>query len=115
MAVCESEQEPEAPVLPKKELLLGELAATLALSFCVAPIVSTAVVEHVFQELLRQFYQKGETYLPNFGFLRYIEDRHCYEFVPCESFLRNMNRMQESIDSERFTMALVEKRVESLV
>lgn len=111
MEVSEEVQDTKAPVLPKKQRLLGEIAGTLAISFCVSPIVSTAIVEHVFQELLRQFYQKGETYLPNFGLFRYSEELCCQEFLPCDSFSRNLNRMKEANESEAMTMALIEKRI----
>ena len=111
MAVCEEGESPENAVLQNKTELLGELAGSLAIGFCVSPIVSTAIVEHVFQEILRQFYQRGETYLPNFGLFRYSEEMSCHEFVPCDSFARNLDRMKEANESEAMTMALIERRV----
>ncbi len=110
MGTCEDGESHEDVVLPEKDALLGELAANLALSFSVSPIVSTAIVEHVFQELLRQFYQKGETYLPNFGLFRYSENENCHEFLPCDSFVRNLDRMKEANESDRFLMALIERK-----
>lgn len=114
MAICEEGESPETSVLPEKQELLGELAGTLAVSFCVSPLVSTAIVEHVFQELLRQFYQKGETYLPNFGLFRYSEEMCCHEFFPCDSFSRNLDKMKEANESEKLTMALIERRTKDV-
>lgn len=111
MAVCEEVESPENAVLQNKTELLGELSSNLALGFCVSPIVSTAIIEHVFQELLRQFYQKGETYLPNFGLFRYSEEMCCHEFFPCDSFARNLSKMKEANESEAMTMALIEQRI----
>lgn len=114
MEICEEEQEAEDAVLSNRQKLLGELAGVLAISFCMSPIVSTAIVEHVFQELLRQFYQKGETYLPNFGLFRYSEEMCCHEFLPCDSFSRNLDKMKEANESEKMTMALIERRIKDV-
>jgi len=111
MEVCQEVQDAENVVLSKKEELLGELAATLAICFSVSPVVSTAIVEHVFQELLRQFYQKGETYLPNFGHFRYSKEGGSCEILLCDSFLRNLDRMKEANKSEdSLSMALIERK-----
>ena len=110
MDACEDGESCENAFLSEKDILLGELSANLSIVFSVSPIVSTAIVEHVFQELLRQFYQKGETYLPNFGLFRYSENENCHEFLPCDSFVRNLDRMKEANESDRFLLALIERK-----
>lgn len=114
LEVPESGEDSETSVLSKRERLLGELAATVGISFGVTPIVATAIVTGIFQQLLKQFYEKGETYLPEFGLLSYAEDMNCQEFLPCESLVRNMDRMKEANESDRFTRALIEKRIAKL-
>lgn len=111
LEVPESGEDTETSFLQKRETLLGEIATTVGIGFGVTPIVATAIVTGVFQQFLKQFYEKGETYLPEFGLLSYSEDMNCQEFIPCESLVRNMDRMKEANISDRFTRALIEKRI----
>ena len=92
-------------------MLLGEISRDLSMMFAVTPMISTAIVEHVFQEILKQFYQRGETYLPNIGLLRYSSDG-CHELVPCNSFVRTVEKMEAADKSEEISMALIQKRIE---
>jgi hypothetical protein len=95
----------------QKTKLLGDLSKTISSTLLVTPIVATAIIEHVFQELLKQFYESGETYLLNFGLLRYSEAEGCHQFVPCDSFARVMDDMRQAGNSEKECMALMERRV----
>jgi len=95
----------------QKTKLLGDLSKTISSTLLVTPIVATAIIEHVFQELLKQFYERGETYLLNFGLLRYSEAEACHQFVPCDSFARVMDDMRQAGNSEKECMALMERRV----
>lgn len=107
-----TDQEPEAiedAFLQKRELL-GEIAGELALVFAVTPIVSSAVMEHVFQSHIRQFYEAGETYLPNIGLLRYRDGG--FQVIPSDAFLGTLKKMQEADQSDEFMMALIDKKLE---
>lgn len=114
LEIPEGGENPETAVLPEREELLGELAGTISLSFGVTPIAATAIIVGIFQEVLKQFYEKGAAYLPEFGIMRYTEDSNCCEFTPCESLVRNMDRMKEANESDRFTRALIQKRIHDL-
>lgn len=110
LEVGQEDADSEAAFLQKTHLL-GELSKTISLSLLVSPIVSTAIIEHVFQELLKQFYQKGMAYLPNFGLLRYSSKDCSFDLSPCESFCRVMDQMKEADDAESECLALVERRM----
>ena len=75
---------------------LGELAKQLALVFGVSPIAASAVIEHVFQALIQQFYEKGECYFPNFGWIRFENDGHT-GLLPNEAFKKTLERMEKAV------------------
>lgn len=109
MASCEEPQVSEAAFLSKNELL-GEISGELSIAFAATPIVVSAIIEHVFQAIIRQFYENGETYLPNIGLLRYCNGT--YELTPSEAFIGTLQKMEVAENAEHVTMALIKRKIE---
>lgn len=111
MAIHEEPQDSEVAFLQKNELL-GEISGELSLVFAATPIVASAIVEHVFQSLIRQFYENGETYLPNIGLLRYSGGT--YELTPSDAFVGTLQKMEDSDKATQITnMALIKRKIEA--
>ena len=82
---------------------LDELGANLSRMFAVFPVVVTGIVEHVFQELIFQFFERGVAYLPNFGWLCYKNGQ--VQFFPSDSMSETCSRMKTALDSNEFSLA----------
>lgn len=104
-------QDSEAAFLQKNELL-GEISGELSIVFAATPIVASAIVEHVFQSIIRQFYENGETYLPNIGLLRYSNGT--YELNPSEAFIDTLQKMEDAEKADQVTMALIKRKIENV-
>lgn len=111
MAIHQTPQDSEAAFLQKAELL-GEVSGELSIVFAATPIVASAIIEHVFQSIIRQFYENGETYLPNIGLLRYSEGT--YELTPSDAFIGTLRKMEVADQASQIaTMALIKRKIES--
>ncbi len=113
MEHLEADEECESVVLPKvtrEHQCLGEIVGELSVALSVNHITASAVIEHVFQALARQFYEKGMAYLPNFGYIEYQEGE--VFFSPSPAMHETLSKMDVSLISEHFTLALIEKRIQ---
>ena len=113
MENLEENKEGQSPVLPettREHQCLGEIVGELSLALSVNHITASAVIEHVFQALARQFYEKGMAYLPNFGYIEYQEGE--VFFSPSPAMHETLSKMDVSLISEHFTMALIERRIQ---
>ena len=110
----EEDQKGEPPVLPeitREHQCLGEIVGEISVALNVTPIMASAVLEHVFQSMARQFYEKGVTYFPNFGYIEYQEGE--VFFSPSPAMHETLSKMDTSLISEHFTLALIEKRIQN--
>lgn len=113
MGCLEKNEEGESSVLPqatREHQCLGEIVGELSLALSVNQITASAVLEHVFQSLARQFYEKGMAYLPNFGYIEYQEGE--VFFSPSPAMHETLSKMDVSLISEHFTLALIERRIQ---
>ena len=113
MGSLEKDEESEPVVLPettREHQCLGEIVGELSLALSVNHITASAVIEHVFQALARQFYEKGMAYLPNFGYIEYQEGE--VFFSPSPAMHETLSKMDVSLISEHFTLALIERRIQ---
>ena len=113
----EDHQEPEDPddsISPQdleRATCLGDLSEYLGKTLIVGPVVATAIVEHVFQELIKQFYERGVAYLPNFGWIRYKDGE---VFLESNAALQETTKkMKLAIESESFALAAIELMIKS--
>lgn len=95
----------------KKENSLSEASYSLGLTLGLPPMASTAVIQHVFQILAEQFYLSGGTYLPNLGWLQYIDGEVI--FLPCDAMNSTVERLEKGIESREFTFAGIECQIEA--
>jgi len=108
----EENKDSEPVVLPeatREHLCLGEIVGEISLALSVTPMTASVVIEHVFQSLARQFYEKGLTYFPNFGYIEYQEGE--VFFSPGPAMHDTLSKMDASMLSEQFSLALIEKRL----
>lgn len=91
----------------RRDRCLSEVSYGVAEMLSLPPIASTAVVEHVFQEMLQQFYETGTAYFPNFGWLEFVDGE--VVFLECEAFSKTISRMAESLNSKTFSFALMDQ------
>lgn len=96
------------------EECLSELAHNLAIILMTTPMSVSALIEIVFQELVRQFYEKGRTYLPNFGWILF-EDGDIV-FSKNSAMQGTLAKMQASLLlQDQITLALGERRIEEWI
>ena len=95
----------------KKEKSLSEASYSLGLVLGLPPIASTAVIQHVFQILAEQFYQSGVTYLPNLGWLQYMDGEAV--FIPCEALDSTTRKIADALESRQFSFAGCEMQMEA--
>ncbi len=111
----EENKEGQSPVLPevtREHQCLGEIVGEVSLALNVTPITASITIEHVFQALVRQFYEKGMAYFPNFGYIEYQEGE--VFFSPSPAMHETLSKMDASLISEHFTLALIEKRIQDV-
>lgn len=112
MAGTEEHDDIEPSLLQEKAECLGELAEQLAVVFGATPIVASAIVEHVFQCLIQQFYEKGKCYFPNFGWCVMQEEQVCHAgagFVMSPAMAETLKRMQKAREADGFSLALIDQ------
>ena len=103
----EENQDGEAPVL--SEAFLAEIVSDMSLAFACTPVVSSAILSHSFQFLIRQFYENGRVYFPNFGWLIF-EDGDVI-FSKNAAMQETAIKMQISKESEVASLALINERL----
>jgi len=91
----------------RRDRCLSEVSYGVAEMLSLPPIASTAIVQHVFQEILQQFYETGTAYFPNFGWLEFVDGEAI--FLECEAFSKTTSRMAEALRSKTFSFALIDQ------
>ncbi len=100
-----STEEPEKRV----NSFLSEVVSGLSLAISCSPILASAITSHLFQILIRQFYENGRVYLPNFGWLIF-EDGEVV-FSKSAAMCDTANKMHLAEISEKASLALINERV----
>ena len=96
---------------------LNSLAFYVASTFGVSPIEATAICEHIFQELIQQFYELGVCYMPNFGWLEYNQEAShrggAVQAVlePSDAMKETLAKMQRAMASPEFSLAAIELKI----
>lgn len=93
-------------LLEERHCCLGDLAEYLGVQFSAGPVVGSAIIAHVFQELAKQFYERGTVYFENFGWLRYSDGE--VVFSKNSALDQTIKKMDKAIQCENFDLAGIE-------